>query len=110
MAKNKGYRVKTRSIFRKKVRARGLKSLRRFLIEYEVGDKVDIVADPAFQKRGMPHKRFHGKTGTVVELRGRCFVVKVKDQNKMKTLIIGKEHIRKNKYHQLEKEQAAASQ
>ena len=104
MPDHHGARVKTRSIFRKKVRQRGLKSLRRFLIEYEIGDKVDIIVDPAHQKRGMPHKRFHGKTGEIMGQRGRCFIVKIKDINKEKTLIVGKEHIRKNQYAEMQKQ------
>ncbi|MHA1729047.1 MAG: 50S ribosomal protein L21e [Promethearchaeota archaeon] len=99
MTKHHGGRSRTRSIFRKKVRDRGMRGITRFLVKYELGDKVDIIADPAYQKRGFPHKRFFGKTGTIVGKRGRCFIVDVKDQNKMKTLLIGKEHIRMNKYH-----------
>ncbi|MCP4762669.1 MAG: 50S ribosomal protein L21e [archaeon] len=106
MTDHHGARTRTRSVFRKNVRDRGLKSLRRFMITYEVGDKVDIIVDPAYQKRGMPHKRFQGKTGTIVGIRGRCFEVKVKDINKEKMLIIGKEHIRKNKYHENLKQNA----
>ena len=96
MVKHHGYRTKSRSILRKNVRDRGLKSLRRFLINYKVGDKVDIVGDSSYQKRGFPHRRFHGKTGTIVGKRGRCYEISVKDQNKEKMLILGKEHIRQN--------------
>ena len=99
LTKHKGYRSRTRRIFRKKVRERGLKSLARFLVTYEVGDKVDIIADPAYQKRGMPHKRFHGKTGQIIAQRGRCYEIKVKDMNKEKMIILGKEHMRLNRYH-----------
>ncbi|MHA1340853.1 MAG: 50S ribosomal protein L21e [Promethearchaeota archaeon] len=110
MVKHHGYRTKTRRIFRKNVRKRGLKGLSKFLIKYEIGDKVDIIVDPAYQKRGMPHKRFHGKTGVIVGVRGRCYEVKVKDLNKEKILIIGKEHMRLNKFHQMQKEAASQPQ
>ena len=96
MTKHHGYRFKSRSILRKNVRDRGMKSLRRFLINYEPGDRVDIIGDPAYQKRGFPHRRFHGKTGVIVGKRGRCYEISVKDQNKQKMLILGKEHIRLN--------------
>ena len=96
MVKHHGYRTKSRSILRKNVRDRGLKSLRRFLVNYKVGDKVDIVGDSSYQKRGFPHRRFHGKTGTIVGLRGRCYEIAVKDQNKEKMVILGKEHMRLN--------------
>jgi large subunit ribosomal protein L21e len=44
----------------------------------------------------MPHRRYHGLTGTVIGKRGRCFEVQVKQGNSMKTLIIGREHLRLN--------------
>jgi len=99
MVKHRGYRTKTRGVFRKNVRNRGLKSLRRFLISYNVGDKVDIIGDPSQQKRGFPHRHFHGKTGTIVGKRGRCYEVSVKDLDKLKMIIVGREHIRLNVYH-----------
>jgi large subunit ribosomal protein L21e len=110
MARNHGYRMKTRKLYRKKVRTRGLCGLSRFMVEYGAGDKVDIIGDPAFQTRGLPHRRFNGKTGVVVGARGRCFEVQVKDGDKMKTLFIGREHIRMNKDYQLRKEAAPGAQ
>lgn len=68
----------------------------RYLVDYEVGDKVDVIADPSVHKHGFPHKRFHGKTGTIVGVRGRCFEVRVKDQKKVKMLVLGVEHMRKS--------------
>jgi len=56
---------------------------------------VNIVLDPSIH-RGMPHPRFHGKTGTVVGNQGRSFVVKVRDGNKMKTVVSRPEHLRKS--------------
>lgn len=44
----------------------------------------------------MPHSRYHGRTGTIVGQRGRCYLVDVKLGNSKKTLIIGKEHLRLN--------------
>ena len=101
MTHHNGYRSKSRRILRKSVRDRGLPGLSRFMVEYSISDKVDIVGDPSFQKRGLPHRRFHGKTGLIVSLRGRCYEIKVKDGNKMKTLFLGREHLRLNKDHQM---------
>ena len=94
MALHKGYRNKTRRKHRKKVRDRGLGSIEKYLIDYEVDDKVDIVTDPSQHKRGMPHRRYHGRTGTIIAQRGRCYEVVVKLGNSQKMLIIGKEHIK----------------
>ncbi|MHA2222158.1 MAG: 50S ribosomal protein L21e, partial [Candidatus Thorarchaeota archaeon] len=74
--KSHGFRARTRSLMSKRVRTRGLSSPSKVLINYEVGMRVDIVIDPGFQK-GMPHRRYQGKTGVVTELRGRAVVVDV---------------------------------
>jgi len=93
---HKGYRNKSRKRHRKNVRNRGLGSIEKYLVDYEVGNKVDVITDPSKHKRGMPHRRFHGKTGTIIGQRGRCYLVDVKLGNSKKTLIIGKEHLRLN--------------
>ena len=105
MVRHHGYRSKTRSLFRKKVRDRGLPGLSRFMVKYDVDYVVDIIGDSSFQKRGLPHRRFVGKTGKIVAKRGRCYEVAVKDQNKMKTIFIGCEHIRINRDWQIKQEQ-----
>lgn len=94
---HKGYRNKTRKRHRKNVRDRGLGSIEKYLVDYEINNKVDIITDSSQHKRGMPHRRFHGLTGTVIGKRGRCYEVQVKLGNSKKILIIGKEHLRLNK-------------
>ena len=97
MVRHHGYRNKCRKRFKKDVRDRGLPGLSKFMIDYTTGSKVDILGDPSFQKRGLPHRHFVGKTGEIISQRGRCFEVHVMDGNKAKTLFIGKEHIRLNR-------------
>ena len=96
MTLHKGYRNKTRKRHRRKARDKGLGSIEKYLIEFEINDKVDIITNPSRHKFGMPHRRYHGLTGTIVGTRGRCFEVQVKLGNSKKTLIIGREHIRLN--------------
>lgn len=96
MTIHKGYRNKTRRIHRKKVRSRGLGSIDKYLIDYEINDKVDLITDPSQHKRGMPHRRYHGRTGVIVGKRGRCYEVEVKLGKSKKLLILGKEHLRLN--------------
>jgi len=96
MGIHKGYRAKTRKRHRKNVREKGLGSIEKYLVEYKMGDKVDIITDPSKHKRGMPHRRFHGLTGTIINQRGRCYEIQVKLGNSKKLLIIGKEHLRLN--------------
>lgn len=90
--KSHGYRSRTRGLMSKNIRQKGLTSLSKVLIDYEEGQRVDIVIDSAFHK-GMPHKRYHGKTGVVAALRGRGVIVDVSLGNAMKTLIVRREHL-----------------
>jgi large subunit ribosomal protein L21e len=77
----------------KRVRQRGLGSTNRVLINYETGQRVDVVIDSGFHK-GMPHRRYHGRTGIVKGLRGRAVIVDVGVGKATKTLIIRPEHLR----------------
>ncbi|MEJ2250122.1 MAG: 50S ribosomal protein L21e [Candidatus Lokiarchaeota archaeon] len=94
MGLNKGYRNNTRKIYRKKVRTRGLGSVEKYLIEYDIDDTVDVIGDPSKHKRGLPHRRYHGRTGIITGKRGRCFEVQLKLGNSKKTIILGREHLR----------------
>lgn len=91
--KSKGTNFRTRRIFSKHPRKRGLPSLSLMLATYEVNSKVNIVIEPSVQK-GRPHRRFHGKTGVVLEKRGQAYVVKVADGNSTKTIICRPEHLK----------------
>ncbi|MBC7131130.1 50S ribosomal protein L21e [Candidatus Bathyarchaeota archaeon] len=92
MKKSKGYRSRTRSLLRKKPRERGKMRLSKLLYEYAVGSKVVIKIDPSVQK-GMPHKRYHGKIGTVLCKRGRSYVVSVTQGDAVKEIIVRPEHL-----------------
>jgi len=98
MPQTRGKRIKTRDLLSKRVREKGLRGLSRLMYPYKEGDEVIIKIDPSVHK-GMPFKRFHGKRGTIVEKRGRAFVVKVLDGDKEKLVIARPEHlmaVRKN--------------
>jgi large subunit ribosomal protein L21e len=94
--KSHGFRARTRSLMSKRVRTRGLAALSTVLIDYEEGDRVNIVIDPAIHK-GMPHRRYHGRTGVVTGQRGRGIEVDVKMGNAVKSLIVRPEHLRPSK-------------
>ena len=89
---SQGFRSRTRSLLRKRPRDRGKQPLGRLLRRYNEGEKVVIKIDPAVHK-GMPHKRFHGKVGVVIEQRGRAYVIAVRDGGKIKKVIARPEHI-----------------
>ncbi len=90
--KAKGYRRKTRSLLKKNPRERGKVGLSKILYEYKPGEKVVIKIDPSVHK-GMPHRRYHGKVGVIVNKKGRSYVVDVAQGNAMKEIIVRPEHI-----------------
>jgi large subunit ribosomal protein L21e len=63
------------------------------LATYEINSRVNIVIEPSVQK-GRPHRRFHGKTGLVLEKRGKSYLVEVKDGNSVKKIITRPEHLK----------------
>jgi large subunit ribosomal protein L21e len=92
MRKSKGYRAGTRRLLRKDPRERGKIRISKLLHEYQPGTRVVIKLDPSVQK-GMPHKRYHGKVGTIVEKRGRSYVVNVTQGDAIKEIIARPEHL-----------------
>lgn len=94
MGKSKGPRRKSRSVLTKRARDGGKLGLSRLLAEYEVGEKVIINIDPGIHG-GMPHKRFQGKVGTVVEKRGKAYILDIPQRKTSKLVIAGPEHLRK---------------
>jgi len=87
-----GYRNRTRSLMGKKVREKGLSPVNRILREYAEGEKVAIKIDSSTVK-GMPHKRFHGRTGTIMEKRGRAYLIDVHMGGYSKKIIARPEHV-----------------
>ncbi len=90
--KAKGYRRKTRSVLKKKPRERGKTGLSKILYEYKPGEKVVIKIDPSVHK-GMPHRRYHGKIGVIVNKKGRGYIVNVPQGNAVKEIIVRPEHM-----------------
>ena len=64
---------------RKQLKNRGKVSLREYFKTFKTGDKVAFVRDLSFNA-DFPD-RMQGKTGTVLEKRGRAYVVRIKDLN-----------------------------
>jgi large subunit ribosomal protein L21e len=96
MAHHNGPRKKTRYKFKKELRQRGLPPVTSVIQKFEVGDKVHIVVNPSIQK-GMPHRRFHGLTGTVIGRRGRAWMLTIHDGNAEKTVIARPQHLKAQK-------------
>ncbi len=94
--KAKGYRRKTRSLLKRNPRERGKTGLSQILQEYEPNETVVVKIDPSVHK-GMPHRRYHGKIGVIVDKRGRSYVVNVSQGNAVKEIIVRPEHITPHK-------------
>jgi large subunit ribosomal protein L21e len=92
MRSSKGYRAGTRRLLTKGPRERGRIRLSKLLQEYQPGNRVVIKIDSSVQK-GMPHKRFHGKIGTILNKRGRSYVVSVSQGDAVKEIIVRPEHL-----------------
>ncbi|MCG7854821.1 MAG: 50S ribosomal protein L21e [Methanoregulaceae archaeon] len=96
MAHHNGPRKKTRYKFKKDMRRRGILPVTCLIQRFEIGQKVHVVCEPSIQK-GMPHPRFHGKTGTVVGQRGRAWLLHIRDGNKDKIVIARPQHLKAQK-------------
>lgn len=90
--KAKGYRRRTRSLLRRKVREKGKTGLSKILREYKPGDRVVIKLDPSVHK-GMPHRRFHGKVGVIENARGKAYIVNVTQGEAVKEIVVRPEHL-----------------
>ena len=84
-----GFKHKSRSIMTKRT-IRGVSFLLR---EYHIGDKALVIIDPR-QHKGLPHRRYHGKVGTINEVGRRSVTLDIKLGNKSKTLITRFDHIK----------------
>ena len=90
MPTSHGYRRKSRSVLTQKNVPKGLSYL---LAEYNPGDKVIISIDPREHKT-TPHRRYHGKVGTVLQVGRRTLKTSVLIGNKMKILQTRLNHIK----------------
>lgn len=97
MAHHNGPRKKTRYKFKKDLRKRGILPVTTVIQQFDMGQKVHIVCEPSIQK-GMPNRRFHGLTGSVIGRRGRAWVIEIKDGNKTKTVISRPQHLKAQQY------------
>ncbi|MDO9538321.1 MAG: 50S ribosomal protein L21e [Thermoplasmata archaeon] len=93
---SKGIRKRTRSILRKSPRHRGMPPITHSFITYEVGEKAAIVIDPSIHG-GQPHVSFQGQTGTIMGMQGRAYLLHLNIGKHGKDVIIGPEHLKKQK-------------
>ncbi len=80
---------------KKSIREKGKVSLSKVFQKLEVGDKVAIVRELAV-KVGYP-RRIQGKTGVITGVRGKAYIVKIKDYDKEKTFMVKSTHLKRIK-------------
>jgi large subunit ribosomal protein L21e len=90
--KSKGFRAGTRRLLKKEPRERGKIRISKMLHEYQTGNHVVIKINPSVHK-GMPHRRYHGKVGIVIDKRGRSYIVSVSQGDAVKEIIVRPEHL-----------------
>ena len=61
--------------------------------KFNEGDKALVIIDPS-QHKALPHRRYHGKVGTVTSVGRRTVTLDVKLGDKTKTLITRLDHIK----------------
>jgi len=89
VSKSHGPRRKTRDRLRNPEKM----TVNRIIQKFEVGQMVAIKPS-SNQQKGMPFRRFHGKTGKVIEQRGRAYVVELYDIDSKKKVIARPEHLK----------------
>jgi large subunit ribosomal protein L21e len=92
MKHSQGIRNRTRSLLTKEPREKGKIGLSKLLHDYQPGEKVVIKINSTIQK-GMPHRRYQGKIGVVLDKRGRAYTVRVPQGNTTKEITVRPEHL-----------------
>jgi len=97
--KSTGVRARTRDLFSRGHRQKGVIGLSTYMRTFKVGERVDIVANASIHK-GMPFKYYHGRTGVVWNVTKRSVGVevnKIHRQRQIKKRIhVRIEHVRKS--------------
>ena len=87
-------RRKTRQKLKKPFSQRGKTNINKYLQVFKTGERVILKIEPAYQK-AMYHPRFHGLSGIVLGMRGRCYLVQINDGDKQKKLIAHPVHLKR---------------
>jgi large subunit ribosomal protein L21e len=89
---SKGFRSRSRGVFTKEARDRGLPAVTKFLREFQIGDRVSVRLE-ASDPHGQPHPRYQGRTCVVIGKVGRAYKLQFFDGGKSKELIATPVHL-----------------
>ncbi len=87
-------RRKTRHKLKQHYKNKGKVPLSKYFQEFKPGDKVGLVANLNVSK-GMYFPRFHGRVGEVINKRGFCYQVSLKDGKKEKIFNVHPVHLKR---------------
>lgn len=90
VVKSKGPHRRTREKFRRSHRDKF--TVNEMLKSFSAGDRVAITTDSSADS--IPFRRFYGLTGLVEGTRGRAYIIRIRDGNKLKKVIAKAEHLK----------------
>jgi ribosomal protein L21E len=76
----------------RKLKGKGIVTVAQIVRTFNVGDRV--VVTPKARWDGMPHLRYTGRQGTIIEKRGKSYFVEVRDFSVKKRIIVGSVHLK----------------
>ncbi|MGB9703315.1 MAG: 50S ribosomal protein L21e [Candidatus Micrarchaeia archaeon] len=80
--------IRSKGKLSKRTRRLGKKekpTVNQILQKFEIGDLVAV--DIKRNAKNIPHPRFNGKVGRIIEKRGKAYVVEIKEYNIKKKII-----------------------
>jgi len=77
----------------KKIRTKGKIKLSKMFQEFKSGDNV--ILDRELSLGCNFHRRIGGKVGIVIGKRGKAYIIKIKEYNKEKQIIVNPVHLKK---------------
>jgi ribosomal protein L21E len=76
----------------RKLKGKGQVTVAQIVRTFNVGDNV--VVSPRARWEGLPHLRYSGRQGRIIEKRGTCYIVEVKDYSTKKRIVVGPVHLK----------------
>ena len=76
----------------RKLKGKSRISVAKMVQTFKVGDNVII--SPKAKYEGLPHLRYSGKQGAIIEKRGKSYIVLVKDMKSTKQIVVGPVHLK----------------
>ena len=76
----------------RKLKGKSIVTVAQIIRTFNVGDKVVIT--PKARWDGMPHLRYTGRQGVILEKRGKAYIVEGGDLSVRKKIVVGSVHLK----------------